>query len=355
MESIHYNRHRRLDLLAQLEGLALWNLDRHLHISGICPHQKVRIFLHQEEFRPRNPSLEDGNLVRRPDMESVHEGSPPRLAVGVPSHRLSPSPCSAHGRGHRQRAEHLLLLHSVDFYIDHHLFLARPAAVHPWMYQAPQCCGRRESGQCRHRIGARNPCSLHTCRSFNKLHHQSHRHRYGQCPTAFRLLGTRLSGPFPGECRSRGAHGFGFLVHDLPISDGETRSTNHSKHLKLQHPFTNYIGFFWNSHDRRFFDPFFQLVITMHSLNAILLLVDAALNCLRFPFFRIAYFFSWTVFFVVFQWILHACVPIRWPYPFLDMSSPYSPIWYLSAALLHIPCYGAFALVVKLKQCLLVR
>ncbi|KAK4756278.1 hypothetical protein SAY87_006405 [Trapa incisa] len=97
------------------------------------------------------------------------------------------------------------------------------------------------------------------------------------------------------------------------------------------------------------------LVITMHSLNAILLLVDAALNCLRFPFFRIAYFFSWSVFFVVFQWILHACVPIRWPYPFLDMSSRYSPIWYLSAALLHIPCYGAFALVVKLKQCLLVR
>ncbi|KAK4399713.1 hypothetical protein Sango_1077400 [Sesamum angolense] len=47
----------------------------------------------------------------------------------------------------------------------------------------------------------------------------------------------------------------------------------------------------------------------------------------RFPFFRIAYFVLWTSVFVVFQWIIHAFVSMRWPYPFLDLSSPYAPIW----------------------------
>ncbi|KAF8399675.1 hypothetical protein HHK36_015546 [Tetracentron sinense] len=58
------------------------------------------------------------------------------------------------------------------------------------------------------------------------------------------------------------------------------------------------------------------------------LLGDTALNCLRFPWFRIAYFILWTSIFVIFQWIVHACVSIWWPYPFLDLSSPYAPIWY---------------------------
>ncbi|OWM65439.1 hypothetical protein CDL15_Pgr009029 [Punica granatum] len=75
----------------------------------------------------------------------------------------------------------------------------------------------------------------------------------------------------------------------------------------------------------------------------------------RFPLFRIGYFFMWTVIYVIFQWILHACVSIWWPYPFLDLSSPFAPLWYISVALMHFPCYGIFALVVKLKHFLLSR
>ncbi|XP_010519548.1 PREDICTED: uncharacterized protein LOC104798970 isoform X7 [Tarenaya hassleriana] len=97
------------------------------------------------------------------------------------------------------------------------------------------------------------------------------------------------------------------------------------------------------------------LVISMHSLNAIFLLGDTALNSLRFPCFRIAYFFLWTVAYVMFQWILHSLVHIWWPYPFLDLASHYSPLWYLSVAVMHFPCYGAFALLVKLKHRLLQR
>ncbi|KAF5200049.1 transmembrane protein [Thalictrum thalictroides] len=92
------------------------------------------------------------------------------------------------------------------------------------------------------------------------------------------------------------------------------------------------------------------LLIGMHSLNAVFLLGETALNCLRFPWFRIGYFVLWTCIFVIFQWVLHACVSIWWPYPFLDLSSLYAPVWYLAVGLMHIPCYAIFASIVKLKH-----
>ncbi|KAK9066472.1 hypothetical protein SSX86_013794 [Deinandra increscens subsp. villosa] len=95
------------------------------------------------------------------------------------------------------------------------------------------------------------------------------------------------------------------------------------------------------------------LIINMHSINAVFLIGDTALNSLRFPWFRIAYFVLWTCVFVVFQWIIHACIALWWAYPFLDLSSPFSPLWYLSVGMLHIPCYGIFVLVIKLKHFLL--
>lgn len=95
------------------------------------------------------------------------------------------------------------------------------------------------------------------------------------------------------------------------------------------------------------------MTVNMHTLNAVLLLGDTALNCLRVPFFRISFFILWTGVFIIFQWIIHAFVSIRWPYPFLDLSSPYAPLWYLLMAVMHLPCYGSFALIVKVKLYLL--
>ncbi|XP_049408846.1 uncharacterized protein LOC125872186 [Solanum stenotomum] len=94
-------------------------------------------------------------------------------------------------------------------------------------------------------------------------------------------------------------------------------------------------------------------IINMHSVNVVFLLGDTALNCLRFPWFRIGYFFLWTGVYVIFQWVVHACISIWWPYPFLDLSSAVSPLWYLLVAFMHIPCYGVFVLVMKLKHHLL--
>ncbi|KAJ8631171.1 hypothetical protein MRB53_024494 [Persea americana] len=97
------------------------------------------------------------------------------------------------------------------------------------------------------------------------------------------------------------------------------------------------------------------LLVGMHSLNVVFLLGDTGLNCLRFPWFRISYFILWTATFVIFQWMIHFCVSIWWPYPFLDLSSPYAPIWYLSVAVLHLPCYAIFALIVRMKSYFLSR
>ncbi|CAH9140355.1 unnamed protein product [Cuscuta epithymum] len=93
-----------------------------------------------------------------------------------------------------------------------------------------------------------------------------------------------------------------------------------------------------------------SLMIGMHLVNVIVLLIEAALNCLRFPWYRIGYLILWTSIYVIFQWALHACNQIWWPYPFLKLSSPFAPLWYLSLGLMHIPCYGMFVMVMKFKH-----
>ncbi|CAN6453157.1 unnamed protein product [Victoria cruziana] len=97
------------------------------------------------------------------------------------------------------------------------------------------------------------------------------------------------------------------------------------------------------------------LMVTMHSMNVVLLLIDTLLNCMRFPWYHIAYFILWTSLYVVFQWVVHACISSWWPYPFLDLSSRWAPLWYLFVGLMHIPCYAAFALIVKAKHFFLPR
>ncbi|MED6174056.1 hypothetical protein PIB30_065271 [Stylosanthes scabra] len=85
------------------------------------------------------------------------------------------------------------------------------------------------------------------------------------------------------------------------------------------------------------FQIIFQIIITSHTINAVFLLTETALNCLRFPWFRIGYFGLWTFTYVVFQWLVHGFVKL----------------WYLSVTILHIPCYGIMALIVKMKHTLL--
>ncbi|KAI4301567.1 hypothetical protein L6164_034832 [Bauhinia variegata] len=93
----------------------------------------------------------------------------------------------------------------------------------------------------------------------------------------------------------------------------------------------------------------------MHTMNAFFLLVDTALNNLPFPWFRIAYFVLWSSGYIIFQWVIHACGFTWWPYPFLELNTPWAPVWYLCLAVVHIPCYGLYALIVKTKNTILPR
>ncbi|KAJ4956994.1 hypothetical protein NE237_013777 [Protea cynaroides] len=90
----------------------------------------------------------------------------------------------------------------------------------------------------------------------------------------------------------------------------------------------------------------------MHTLNLVFLLLDTAINRLSFPWFRIAYFMLWSCIYVIFQWVIHACGYKLWPYPFLELSTPWAPVWYLCMAVIHLPCYGIYALIMKGKNAL---
>ncbi|KAI3449349.1 hypothetical protein Pfo_006014 [Paulownia fortunei] len=97
----------------------------------------------------------------------------------------------------------------------------------------------------------------------------------------------------------------------------------------------------------------FQLTLLigcMHSVNAVFLILESALNRLPFTWFGLIYFVLWSCAYVVFQWVLHACCFTWWPYPFLDLSTPWAPLWYLALAVVHIPCYGLYVLLTKAKH-----
>ncbi|CAI9104860.1 OLC1v1003643C1 [Oldenlandia corymbosa var. corymbosa] len=92
------------------------------------------------------------------------------------------------------------------------------------------------------------------------------------------------------------------------------------------------------------------LIAFMHSINAVFLILDSFLNSIPFPWFGLVYFVLWSCSYIIFQWALHLCCVAWWPYPFLDLSNPWAPMWYLAMALIHIPCYGLYMLIVKAKD-----
>ncbi|KAK4418008.1 hypothetical protein Salat_2213500 [Sesamum alatum] len=97
----------------------------------------------------------------------------------------------------------------------------------------------------------------------------------------------------------------------------------------------------------------FQLTLLigcMHSVNAFFLILESALNRLPFTWFGLVYFVLLSCAYVAFQWVLHACCFTWWPYPFLDLSTPWAPLWYLALGLVHIPFYGFYVLLKKAKN-----
>lgn len=76
--------------------------------------------------------------------------------------------------------------------------------------------------------------------------------------------------------------------------------------------------------------------INMHAVNLVLLLIEFALNSLRFPWFRISYLILWSAAYCFLQWGVHSTGVTRWwPYPFMNVDTPYAPAWYLAIIFFH--------------------
>ncbi|OEL35540.1 hypothetical protein BAE44_0003441 [Dichanthelium oligosanthes] len=93
----------------------------------------------------------------------------------------------------------------------------------------------------------------------------------------------------------------------------------------------------------------------IHSLNLVFLLTETTLNTLAFPWIGMAYFVLWTCLYVIVQWIAHVCGLAWWPYPFLSLTASMAPLWYLAMALLHLPCYLVYWLIVRAKNYVVAR
>ncbi|XP_056684579.1 uncharacterized protein [Spinacia oleracea] len=92
------------------------------------------------------------------------------------------------------------------------------------------------------------------------------------------------------------------------------------------------------------------LIGFIHSLNAVFLVIDSLLNAIPFKWFGFLYFILWSTAYTTFQWIIHACGVTWWPYPFLDLSTPWAPLWYFALAVVHVPCYAVYIMLVKGKD-----
>lgn len=95
------------------------------------------------------------------------------------------------------------------------------------------------------------------------------------------------------------------------------------------------------------------LIGAMHAVNAGFLIVDTALNRQPFPSLGFAYFVLFGALYIIFQWTIHAFGVDWWPYPFLELNTPWAPVCYFGLALVHIPCYWVYTLIVKAKGSIL--
>jgi hypothetical protein len=91
--------------------------------------------------------------------------------------------------------------------------------------------------------------------------------------------------------------------------------------------------------------------VNMHAVNALLLLTEFALNSLRFPWFRIGYIILWSASYTYFQWTLFTTgLSHKWPYPFMDVKTPWAPAWYLFIIVFHGICFALCLLLALGKQ-----
>lgn len=85
-----------------------------------------------------------------------------------------------------------------------------------------------------------------------------------------------------------------------------------------------------------------------HGINVVLLQVEFLATHHSVSVDALPLMLLWPSIYTVFTWILHGTVARGfWPYPFLELDTPWAPVWYLGLLLAHL---AAFVLVLAISR-----
>lgn len=82
---------------------------------------------------------------------------------------------------------------------------------------------------------------------------------------------------------------------------------------------------------------------TQHGINVLVLLIEFAMNQFEIQPVHAAFVVYWPTIYALFAWIVHSENSF-WPYPFMEVREPYSPLWYLGLLIAHL-CFFSIALL----------
>lgn len=85
-----------------------------------------------------------------------------------------------------------------------------------------------------------------------------------------------------------------------------------------------------------------------HGVNVVLLQIEFLATHHRVSVDALPLVLLWPSLYTIFTWLLHGTVARGfWPYPFLELNTPWAPVWYLGLLLAHL---AAFVLVLALSH-----
>ncbi|GAB9469289.1 Threonine-trna ligase [Globisporangium polare] len=86
-----------------------------------------------------------------------------------------------------------------------------------------------------------------------------------------------------------------------------------------------------------------------HALNLVFLQVDFLSTRHTVSFHALPLLIAWPSVYSVFTWLLHGTIAKGfWPYPFMEVNTPYAPLWYAGLLLAH---GVGFAIVYAISRC----
>ena len=90
---------------------------------------------------------------------------------------------------------------------------------------------------------------------------------------------------------------------------------------------------------------------TQHGINVLILCLEFGFNHLSVQPLHGAFLVYWPTTYALFAWIVHGSTTRGfWPYPFMKVREPYSPLWYLGLLFAHLCFFGIVYGASQLKR-----